>query len=147
MKHGGAEMAGSFNRITFTWSDYRQRGMSTPPNPILTGMDELSVVLPKTARNLHYRDDIGNISSSNARRDDRGYVLAQIRPRYPLLGGWKADWSFSYDVPTRSALKVQPSSSFIRILNSSTIDLVDFDWRGHHATEEATRATPVSNKL
>eukprot|EP00392_Amoebophrya_sp_AT5.2_P006385 g6397.t1 len=55
LKHGGAEMAGSFNRITFTWSDYRQRGMSTPPNPILTGMDELSVVLPKTARNLHLR--------------------------------------------------------------------------------------------
>eukprot|EP00392_Amoebophrya_sp_AT5.2_P006384 g6396.t1 len=66
---------------------------------------------------MHYRDDIGNISSSNARRDDRGYVLAQIRPRYPLLGGWKADWSFSYDVPTRSALKVDPLDPSLHVLN------------------------------
>ncbi|CAD7943772.1 unnamed protein product [Amoebophrya sp. A25] len=106
LHHGGAQMTGSFSRVSFTWADYRDKGMQTPPNPVVTGMQELSAVLPKTARNLHYRDEIGNISSSNARRDDRGYVLAQIRPRYPLLGGWNADWAFSYDVPTRSALKV-----------------------------------------
>ncbi|CAD7931907.1 unnamed protein product [Amoebophrya sp. A120] len=117
LKHGGAAMNGAFNRITFTWQDYRSRGMQMPPNPVLTQMEELSVVLPKTARNLHYRDEIGNISSSNARRDEKGYVLAQLRPRYPLLGGWNADWSFSYDVPTRTALKVDPQDPTLHVLN------------------------------
>lgn len=77
----------------------------------------MNVVLPRTARNIHYRDEIGNISSSNARRDDRGYVLAQIRPRFPVLGGWHADWEFSYDVPTRSALKVDPEDPTLHVLN------------------------------
>ena len=56
--HGGAKLTGEFNRIPFTWQEYRRRGMAhAPQNPVLTGLEELSVVLPRTARNLHYRDE------------------------------------------------------------------------------------------
>lgn len=117
LKHAGAAVTSAFNRVGFSWGDYRKRGMQAPENPVSTAMYEMNVVLPRTARNIHYRDEIGNISSSNARRDDRGYVLAQIRPRFPVLGGWHADWEFSYDVPTRSALKVDPEDPTLHVLN------------------------------
>jgi len=117
LKHAGAAVSSAFNRVGFSWGDYRKRGMQAPENPVATAMYEMNVVLPRTARNIHYRDEIGNISTSNARRDDKGYVLAQIRPRYPVLGGWNADWEFSYDVPTRSALKVDPFDPTLHVLN------------------------------
>jgi len=117
LKHAGAAVTSAFNRVGFSWGDYRKRGMQAPENPVSTAMYEMNVVLPRTARNIYYRDEIGNISSSNARRDDKGYVLAQIRPRYPILGGWHADWEFSYDVPTRSALKSDPFDPTFYVLN------------------------------
>ena len=54
---------------------------------------ELQAVLPSGAHSLYYRDAIGNISSSNTRHHlDK--VQVQLRPRYPLLGGWKVmGWS------------------------------------------------------
>lgn len=44
-------------------------------------------------------------------------MLAQIRPRYPILGGWRAEWEFHYDVPTTSALKVDPDDPSLHVLN------------------------------
>lgn len=70
---------------------------------------------------LFFSDEIGNVSTSYARRtvglgryvkfvlaktigffvmmtslrfvcEQPQYVYAQLEPRYPVLGGWKADW-------------------------------------------------------
>ena len=56
-------------------------------------------VLPASARDVYYRDEIGNISTSNLRiRDDS--VEIDLRPRFPLFGGWKTHYKIGYNVPS-----------------------------------------------
>lgn len=128
LHNAGAKLKGAFNRVPFTMYEHlKRRGESldgkkrkdvpAATNPETSSLQEVNLVLPRTARNIHYRDDIGNISSSHARRDDRGYVLVQLHPRYPMLGGSNADWKLSYDVPTKTALKVDTDDPGLHVLN------------------------------
>ena len=54
--------------------------------------------MPVYANNLYYVDAIGNISESNAYRgiDE---VRFEIKPRFPVMGGWKTSWSQGYLFP------------------------------------------------
>ena len=59
----------------------------------------LHTVLPASARDVYYRDEIGNISTSNLRvRHDS--VEVDLRPRFPLFGGWKTHYKLGYNVPS-----------------------------------------------
>ena len=58
-----------------------------------------------------------NLSTSNARRDSKGFVYARLQPRYPILGQWKTDFDLSYDVPTRTVLKQDVNDPSLHILN------------------------------
>ena len=49
---------------------------------------EFKAVLPPAARTLYFKDAIGNISSSHARFGLAATEI-ELRPRYPLLGGWR----------------------------------------------------------
>lgn len=54
-------------------------------NPVVA---DFKAVLPPSAHSLYYRDGIGNISTSHTRHS-LTKVEVDLRPRYPLLGGWK----------------------------------------------------------
>lgn len=56
-------------------------------------------LLPSSARDVYYRDEIGNISTSNLREGDE-HVEMEIRPRFPLFGGWKTHYYIGYNVPS-----------------------------------------------
>lgn len=58
----------------------------------------MAAILPVSARNVVYKDPIGNVSTSNFRREQQRAVL-QITPRYPLFGGWRFTWLQGYDIP------------------------------------------------
>ena len=51
------------------------------------------------ATDAYYRDDIGNISTSALRILDEAVEL-EIRPRFPLFGGWKTHYLIGYNVPS-----------------------------------------------
>lgn len=54
---------------------------------------------------MYYRDEVGNISTSRAFRDDRNAVVKLgLAPRYALLGGWKANWEIGYNLNTQGFL-------------------------------------------
>ena len=55
---------------------------------------EFRATLPSAARSLYYRDAIGNISTSHA-RFGLAATEVDLRPRYPLFGGWKVFLPFS----------------------------------------------------
>ena len=56
-------------------------------------------VLPASANDVYYRDEIGNISTSHLRvLEDSAEV--ELRPRFPLFGGWKTHYILGYYVPT-----------------------------------------------
>eukprot|EP00968_Pinguiococcus_pyrenoidosus_P012351 scaffold1085_cov252-Pinguiococcus_pyrenoidosus.AAC.4 len=57
-------------------------GRSTPAFRSLTAR------LPGDAWGIYYRDRIGNVSTSMVKHE-KGGVLMEVEPRYPMLGGWK----------------------------------------------------------
>ncbi|PIO62950.1 ribophorin I [Teladorsagia circumcincta] len=60
---------------------------------------ELKTILPASAKDIYYRDEIGNISTSSVRlRADS--VEVEIKPRFPLYGGWRTSYVIGYNVPS-----------------------------------------------
>merc|ERR1712029_109165 len=86
--HKGAVLKGSFSRYEF------QR-----ENSGVSAVKSFKTFLPASARDVYYRDDIGNISTS-AMRILEDAVEVDLRPRFPLFGGWKTHYVLGYNVPS-----------------------------------------------
>ena len=104
IKHAGAQLKGSFSRY-----EYQRE----PTNGI-SAVKSLKAKLPVTAQDIYYRDDIGNISTSNVRKTS-GSVLAELRPRFPLFGGWKTHYTLGYYLPTANYLFNDGNQFVLRI--------------------------------
>jgi oligosaccharyltransferase complex subunit alpha (ribophorin I) len=55
--------------------------------------------LPAAASDIYYRDEIGNISTSNT-RIKKDSVELNLKLRFPLFGGWKTRYTIGYNVPS-----------------------------------------------
>lgn len=79
----------------------------------------LRASLPSGASNVYYIDRIGNVSTSHFRpgRKSKKSVL-EMRPRYPLYGGWKTDFKIGYDVASSDLISVD-KQSHVHSLNIS----------------------------
>jgi len=101
----GAEFKGEYSRVDFSPHD-RNTGKNA-----LRG---LSARYPVHAWGMHYRDEVGNVSTSRAWRDGQ-HVNLQITPRFAIFGGWSSNWVISYNLPTNYYLftKGDDSSSFV----------------------------------
>jgi oligosaccharyltransferase complex subunit alpha (ribophorin I) len=88
MYHSGAKLKGPFSRFEY---QRNQGGASS--------IKSFKTVLPASARDVYYRDEIGNISTSNLREMPDSVEL-DIRPRFPLFGGWKTHYTIGYNVPS-----------------------------------------------
>jgi len=88
VRHNGAQLKGSFSRYEF---QRENSGVSSVKN--------FKTLLPAAARDVYYRDDIGNISTSHMKVMDDAVEL-DIRPRFPLFGGWKTHYVIGYNVPS-----------------------------------------------
>lgn len=55
--------------------------------------------MPAAATDIYYRDEIGNISTSHLRVLEDA-VEVDIRPRFPLFGGWKTHYLLGYNLPS-----------------------------------------------
>lgn len=88
IRHSGASLKGSFSRYEF------QR-----ENSGVASVKSFKTILPASASDVYYRDDIGNISTS-ALRTLEDSVELDLRPRFPLFGGWKTHYFIGYNVPS-----------------------------------------------
>merc|ERR1712241_402913 len=88
VRHNGAALKGSFSRYEF------QR-----ENSGVAAIKSFKTFLPASANGVYYRDDIGNISTSAMRVLDDAVEL-DLRPRFPLFGGWKTHYVLGYNVPS-----------------------------------------------
>lgn len=59
----------------------------------------LQTILPAAAQDVYYRDEIGNVSTSHLLVLDDS-VEMEIRPRFPLFGGWKTHYIVGYNLPS-----------------------------------------------
>ncbi|EDW65100.1 dolichyl-diphosphooligosaccharide--protein glycosyltransferase subunit 1 [Drosophila virilis] len=89
MTHTGAKLKGPFSRY-----DFQKDGRSGQ-----SAVKSYKTYLPASAFGVYYRDTNGNISTSNMNllRDS---VELELRPRFPLFGGWKTQYILGYNVPS-----------------------------------------------
>lgn len=89
VNHVGAKLKGPFSRI-----DYQRDHMNG-----ISSVRNLAAELPRTADNVYYRDGIGNISTSNVKHTSMK-TLVNLKPRFPLFGGWVTDFNLGYRLPS-----------------------------------------------
>ncbi|XP_015606406.1 dolichyl-diphosphooligosaccharide--protein glycosyltransferase subunit 1 [Cephus cinctus] len=87
--HTGALLKGSFSRY-----EYARESKSGEAS-----VQSFDTILPAAASDVYYRDEIGNISTSHA-RIKKDSVELNLRPRFPLFGGWKTRYTVGYNVPS-----------------------------------------------
>ncbi|XP_075039718.1 dolichyl-diphosphooligosaccharide--protein glycosyltransferase subunit 1 [Mixophyes fleayi] len=89
LKHTGAYLKGPFSRY-----DYQRQ-----PDSGISSVKSFKTILPAAAQDVYYRDEIGNISTSHLMVLDDS-VEMEIRPRFPLFGGWKTHYTIGYNLPS-----------------------------------------------
>jgi oligosaccharyltransferase complex subunit alpha (ribophorin I) len=97
-------LKGHFSRLQHQTQAYYQR--SAPH--VLTSMN---LHLPAGISNVYYYDLIGNVSTSRLRtvpsvsRDIKSpqYSILELKPRYPLMGGWNYSFTLGWDSPLEDA--------------------------------------------
>lgn len=89
VEHTGAKLKGPFSRY-----DYQQDHHSGPAS-----VRSYKTLLPASASDVYYRDTNGNISTSNM-KVKKDSVELDLRPRYPLFGGWRSHYTLGYNVPS-----------------------------------------------
>ncbi|KAJ2940658.1 hypothetical protein O0L34_g14764 [Tuta absoluta] len=89
VEHTGAKLKGPFSRF-----DYQQDHHSGPAS-----VRSYKTLLPASASDVYYRDTNGNISTSNM-KFKKDSVELDLRPRYPLFGGWRTHYTLGYNVPS-----------------------------------------------
>merc|ERR1719342_991247 len=108
--HKGAALKGSFSRYEF---QRENSGVSSVKN--------FKTLLPAAAKDVYYRDDIGNISTSHMKVMDDAVEL-DLRPRFPLFGGWKTHYVVGYNVPSYDDMLIEQAEIKI-ILPEGVTDL------------------------
>lgn len=94
LRHTGAVLRGGFSRF-----DYQRH----PEGSGVNSVRGFRTVLPAAARDVYYRDEIGNISTSHM-RVNVAEVELELQPRFPLFGGWKTFYMLGYNVPAHQYL-------------------------------------------
>ena len=85
----GAKVKGEFSRVDF---EYYRKGDNC--------LKQISAKYPWYIQSMYFHDYIGNISTTNALRQE-SQVDLRYAPRYPICGGWKVDWNQGYQMPTK----------------------------------------------
>jgi oligosaccharyltransferase complex subunit alpha (ribophorin I) len=94
LQHAGARLKGGFSRFEYQL----RRGAQT------NSFRSLTATLPGQASNIYYRDQIGNISTSDIRVTKNGNLDLEVETRFPLFGGWQTQFYIGYSIPTELAL-------------------------------------------
>jgi oligosaccharyltransferase complex subunit alpha (ribophorin I) len=93
----GAKLKGEFSRLDHQAHEPQH------------AFQRLLAVLPQDAYGVYYRDELGNVTTSNMLKSKNKKVTdLQLKLRFPLYGGWHIEWYHGYNVPlTTFVSKVQ----------------------------------------
>jgi oligosaccharyltransferase complex subunit alpha (ribophorin I) len=104
----GPALKGEFSRVT-----YGSRNQGDARN----AFKGIEFDLPYEIWGLYYQDEVGNISTSKAYRDDSNHLVhVALQPRFALLGGWKSNWQMGYNFKTDGHLFHEGSKFELRNL-------------------------------
>lgn len=103
LRHTGAILKGTFSR-------YEYQRDKTGGNSVWA----YKTLLPAAASDVYYRDEIGNISTSHL-REMHDSVEVELRPRFPLFGGWKTRYLLGYNLPSYEYLFNEGDNYLLKI--------------------------------
>ncbi|ORX38806.1 Ribophorin I [Kockovaella imperatae] len=114
--NNGPKLKGHFNRLAHMQSRFH----AASPAQIFK---EFSLRLPASAHSAYYYDTIGNVSwshfrpgTSSKRPKSRAVdSVLELKPRYPLLGGWNYSFTMGYDMPLEDVLKSDGSRKVLGV--------------------------------
>ncbi|KAL9611665.1 MAG: hypothetical protein Q9167_003694 [Letrouitia subvulpina] len=96
-----AELKEQFSRVQWAVTQHY-----SPPTSALRS---LTVPLKPGSMNPYFTDDIGNVSTSRF-RSSKKEALLELRPRYPVFGGWKYSFRIGWDANLRAFLRTLKNS-------------------------------------
>lgn len=92
----GAQLKTQFSRVKWQQSQYY--------NPPSSAARQLNIPLAIGSLNPYFTDDIGNVSTSRFRSNSKEALL-ELRPRYPVFGGWKYKFRIGWDADLKRFLR------------------------------------------
>jgi len=100
LHNAGPRLKGHFSRLEFQSQNYFGR---LAPHT----MSSMALHLPPGIQNVYYYDLNGNVSTSRFRpapsvpkgSQSNQYSVFEMRPRYPLMGGWNYSFTLGWDSP------------------------------------------------
>ncbi|ETN39104.1 uncharacterized protein HMPREF1541_05326 [Cyphellophora europaea CBS 101466] len=113
----GAHLSNHFSRVSWATQNFyvQSNQISTP------ALRQLNLALPALSADPYYTDDIGNVSTSRFRPTPRTSPTRpanlELKPRYPLFGGWNYTFRIGWNAPLSSyvrALAAKPSTYVLR---------------------------------
>ncbi|KAK5624720.1 hypothetical protein RRF57_000436 [Xylaria bambusicola] len=94
--HHGANLSSQFSRVKWAQSQYI--------SPQTFALKEMKFVLGAGSKDAYFTDVIGNVSTSRFRTSKREAVL-ELKPRYPIFGGWKYPFTVGWNADSNNYLK------------------------------------------
>ncbi|KAL1944192.1 hypothetical protein VTO73DRAFT_3377 [Trametes versicolor] len=98
--NAGPRLKGHFSRLEYQTQNYFGRAAAH----MLPG---INLILPAGIHSAYYYDLVGNVSTSHLRtapsvpkgENSNAYSLLELRPRYPVMGGWNYSFTLGWDSP------------------------------------------------
>ncbi|KAI0638058.1 oligosaccharyl transferase alpha subunit [Trametes polyzona] len=98
--NAGPRLKGHFSRLEYQTQNYFGR----PAPHMLPG---INLLLPAGIHSAYYYDLVGNVSTSHLRTvpsvpkgsNANSFSLFELRPRYPVMGGWNYSFTIGWDSP------------------------------------------------
>ncbi|KAH7034824.1 Ribophorin I [Microdochium trichocladiopsis] len=104
MYNHGANLTTLFNRVKWAQSQYF--------NPQTFALKEMKFPLRVGSEDAYFTDVIGNVSTSRFRSSLREAVL-EIKPRYPVFGGWKYPFTVGWNAAAKNFLKRASGDTYV----------------------------------
>ncbi|EMR67558.1 putative oligosaccharyltransferase alpha subunit protein [Eutypa lata UCREL1] len=100
----GANLSSQFNRVEWARAQFYK--------PETSALKELQFPLQVGSKDAYFTDAIGNVSTSRF-RTNRKEALLEIKPRYPVFGGWKYPFTIGWNANSRRFLKKVTGDTFV----------------------------------
>ncbi|KAF2687887.1 Ribophorin I [Lentithecium fluviatile CBS 122367] len=92
----GAQLKNHFSRVEWQKQSYM--------NPPSSALKNLNLPLHPGAVDPYFTDDIGNVSTSRF-RPGKKEALLELKPRYPVFGGWKYSFRVGWNADLNTYLR------------------------------------------
>lgn len=106
LRNDAAKLSDHFSRVTWATQSYY--------NAPTSALKELRIPLRPGSVDPYFTDDIGNVSTSRYRPGIKKDASLELKPRYPVFGGWKYSFRIGWNNELSSFLrKLKTGDTFV----------------------------------